>query len=50
MEIVLCVSLSVLASMLATKIQTMKYFDLIDDYVKKLMDDVVNIVRDSIKQ
>lgn len=49
MEIVLCVALSVLASMLATKIQTVKYFDVVDDYVKGLMNDVKNSIFDKIE-
>ena len=49
MEIILCIVASVLASMLVTKIQTMKYFDVIDDHVKKIMDDVVKIIADTIK-
>lgn len=47
MEIVLCVILSVLASMLATKIQTAKYFNVIDEYVKGLISDISTAVRDA---
>lgn len=48
MEIILCVILSVLASMIATKIQTMKYFDVIDQYVKGLLDDTKESITDTV--
>lgn len=48
MQIFLCIIASVLASMLVTKIQTIKYFDVIDDHVKKTMDDVVKIISDTV--
>lgn len=44
MEMILTVAFSVLASMFVTKIQTAKYFDVIDGYVKGLISDIKSII------
>lgn len=48
MQIFLCIVASVLSSMLVTKIQTMKYFDVIDDHVNKIMEDILTVVRETV--
>lgn len=48
MEIVICVVLSMFASVVTTRFLTLRYFEVIDDYVKGLVNDVKNSFIDAI--